>query len=101
MGQIRRKLARKPLKRPRVRFRTCVWIKWGGPRRGAGRPPGYPKTGGRKKGTPNKIGWHLLESCKGIATLKAAMKDKNPMVRLRANNFFLRAVVAIVRYDDD
>jgi hypothetical protein len=49
-----------------------------------GRPPGLPKTGGRKKGTPNKatltiaekleaLGWDPLEGLAGIA-----MDLKNP-----------------------
>lgn len=31
---------------------------------GGGRPPGYPKTGGRQKGTPNKTGGKNLDLVK-------------------------------------
>lgn len=52
-------------------------------RKGHGRPPGIPKTGGRQKGTPNKLGLEItarleLLDCdpiQGMAVL--AMDQKN------------------------
>ncbi len=37
------------------------------PKRGPGRPPGYPKTGGRRKGTPNKDRAATLEAIRSYS----------------------------------
>ncbi len=56
-----------------------------------GRPPGLPKTGGRKKGTPNRTSLTLRENLQamgcdpGVGVAKIAEDTKNPAaVRLQA-----------------
>jgi hypothetical protein len=84
--------------------------RWGGRRTGAGRPPGLSKTGGRTKGcaktggrkagTRNKLGWHLYGTREGLKTLKRCMDDpSSPRRQQRANMYFIRFVMEIVRED--
>jgi hypothetical protein len=56
-----------------------------------GRPPGLPKTGGRKRGTPNRVSLTLRENLQaigcdpGVGVAKIAEDPKNPAaVRLQA-----------------
>jgi hypothetical protein len=57
---------------------------------GSGRPIGLPKTGGRKKGTPNRATLTLVEKLDGVGCdpvvelAKIAMDEKNPIeIRVR------------------
>ncbi len=40
------------------------------PKRGPGRPPGYPKSGGRQRGTPNRD---------RAATIERIMREADPL----------------------